>query len=83
MNRNSLTTYCPRDFEDIILAAVFRDLERGFYIDVGANNPISYNVTKHFYDKGWNGINIEPLKEECDLLCNDRPRDINLNRGRQ
>ncbi|MCL1972087.1 MAG: FkbM family methyltransferase [Endomicrobia bacterium] len=74
-------SYCPNNFEDIILSVILSDIGKGFYIDVGANNPIRENVTKHFYDSGWRGINIEPLKEEFDLLLNDRPRDINLNIG--
>jgi FkbM family methyltransferase len=39
------------------------------------------SVTKAFYDMGWHGINVEPVKEEYNKLCLDRPRDINLNIG--
>ena len=45
---------------------------------VGANDPVHMNVTKAFYDRGWNGINIEPLRTKCMLLQNERARDINL-----
>jgi FkbM family methyltransferase len=65
--------------EDIILARVFSDVENGNYLDVGANHPIIDSVTKYFYDNGWSGINIEPLKREFKMLMEDRPRDINLN----
>jgi FkbM family methyltransferase len=65
--------------EDIILARVFSDVENGNYLDVGANHPITDSVTKYFYDNGWSGINIEPLKREFKMLLEDRPRDINLN----
>lgn len=50
----------------------------GFYIDIGANDPIELSVTKAFYDMGWSGINIEPLRSKCLLLQDKRPRDINL-----
>lgn len=50
----------------------------GFYIDVGANDPTALSVTKFFYDRGWNGINIEPLADKCYALMEMRPRDINL-----
>lgn len=50
----------------------------GFYIDVGANDPVDGSVTKFFYDRGWHGINIEPLPDKCALLMEQRPRDINL-----
>ncbi|MDW6091562.1 FkbM family methyltransferase [Vibrio rhizosphaerae] len=68
-----------QNFEDVILSRVFKDIERGFYIDVGANDPCIDSVTKHFYDKGWHGVNIEPLKSHFDDLENERTRDINLN----
>lgn len=52
--------------------------EDNFYIDVGANDPIIDSVTKFFYDRGWHGINIEPIPNKCALLAESRPRDINL-----
>ncbi len=35
-------------------------------------------MTKFFYDRGWHGINVEPLADQCALLIEQRPRDINL-----
>jgi FkbM family methyltransferase len=64
-----------------LLSGFFGSLREGFYVDVGANHPIIDSVTKHFYDKGWHGINIEPNKRLYELLTNDRPRDININAG--
>ena len=64
--------------EDFILANVFKDVSDGFYIDVGANEPIIDSVTKHFYINGWHGINIEPLENRFNQLVKDRARDINL-----
>jgi FkbM family methyltransferase len=68
-------------FEDWILYCALMDVKDGFYVDVGANDPCAISVTKALYDMGWRGINIEPLKEQYDKLCSDRPRDINLNIG--
>ena len=68
-------------FEDWILYCALEDIQNGFYVDVGAYDPNVLSVTKAFYDKGWNGINIEPMKKEYDKLCLGRPRDINLNIG--
>ena len=64
--------------EDLIINAFFYDINKGFYIDVGANNPSYLSVTKYFYLKGWNGINIEPLKIEYENLKKERQRDINI-----
>lgn len=67
--------------EDLILSIILKKVKKGFYIDVGANDDTEGNVTKHFYDDGWRGINIEPLKKEYLSLKKNRLRDINLNVG--
>ena len=67
--------------EDLILYCVFYDVDNGFYIDVGANDPEYNSVTKTLYLMGWHGINIEPLPDMHQKLSKDRIRDINLNIG--
>jgi FkbM family methyltransferase len=67
--------------EDVVLARAFRGQTAGFYVDVGAAHPTDHSVTKHFYDLGWSGINIEPHPEFFRLLRTRRPRDVNLNVG--
>ena len=64
--------------EDLILDAFFPEVKEGFYVDIGANDPIVDSVTKRFYDSGWRGINIEPQKKFFDLLNLERPEDTNL-----
>ncbi len=68
-----------QNFEDVMLYRLFKDKKSGFYIDVGANHPVFESVTKSFYDRGWRGINIEPVPEFFTLLQQQRERDINLN----
>jgi len=67
--------------EDVILDAFFPGVEKGFYVDVGANHPEHDSVTKLFYEKGWSGINIEPNGRLFHLLQSERPNDINLQLG--
>jgi FkbM family methyltransferase len=67
--------------EDLVLFLLLDDIEKGLYVDVGANDPWHFSVTKLFYELGWSGINIEPLSGMYAELCKDRPRDINLNIG--
>lgn len=67
--------------EDLILFCFFHDVKKGFYIDIGANDPNYISVTKAFYLRGWNGINIEPLPEKFQSLLKFRNRDINLQIG--
>jgi FkbM family methyltransferase len=67
--------------EDVVLARAFGDQVRGLYIDVGAEHPVLNSVTKHFYDQGWRGINIDPSPWSIDLLESERPADVNLGVG--
>ena len=38
----------------------------------------SDSVTKAFYDRGWRGINIDPLPSSYKKFCEQRPEDVNL-----
>src|SRR5208337_377143 len=67
--------------EDVRLRRAFKNQTTGFYIDIGANHPVNLSITKHFYDNGWTGINIEPAPEPFTLIEKDRKRDININVG--
>jgi FkbM family methyltransferase len=73
--------YYAQNREDVILSAFFDEDEKGFYVDVGANDPNIDSVTKLFYLKGWSGINIEPIRRLHAALEKERPRDLNLNIG--
>lgn len=75
-----LVTYA-QNREDLILSGFFDAKERGFYVDVGAHDAEADSVTKYFYERGWHGINIEPLRQYYEKLKKERTRDINLNIG--
>jgi FkbM family methyltransferase len=70
-----------QNFEDVMLWRALKHVENGFYIDVGANDPTLFSVTRAFYDRGWHGINVEPVSQFFDRLCSERSRDINLQMG--
>jgi FkbM family methyltransferase len=67
-----------QNYEDVMLFRALRDIEDGFYVDVGANSPDEHSITRAFYERGWRGINIEPVIEFHQQLLAARPRDINL-----
>jgi len=67
-----------QNFEDVMLARAFGDRRDGFYVDIGACFPDVASVTRHFYDLGWSGINVEPMAEPFARLETERPRDVNL-----
>jgi FkbM family methyltransferase len=78
MKEKTIISYA-QNREDVILDAFFDDGHRGFYVDIGASDPEKYSVTKHFYDNGWSGINVEPNNALAKKLSKARRRDITLN----
>lgn len=71
------TSYA-QNFEDVMLWRALKNIESGFYIDIGAWSPELHSVTRLFYDHGWRGINVEPNPAFCDQLKKCRSRDVNL-----
>lgn len=67
-----------QNLEDVMLYRALGHVHRGTYVDVGAQDPVTYSVTKAFYDRGWRGVNIEPVAEYFDELERKRPLDSNL-----
>ena len=74
----SITSYA-QNLEDVMLWRALGHIKNGFYIDVGANDPLGDSVTKAFYEQGWSGINIEPSPHYYRKLIADRSRDICIN----
>ena len=67
-----------QNFEDVMLWRALKHVDKGFYIDIGANDPTVDSVTKAFYERGWHGINVEPLPSHHSDLAVERMRDVNL-----
>jgi FkbM family methyltransferase len=64
--------------EDVMLFRALKDVGQGYYVDVGAYDPLVDSVTQAFYERGWSGINIEPVAASLARVQAARPRDINL-----
>jgi len=62
-----------QNFEDVLLWRALQHVGQGFYIDVGAQDPVIDSVSKAFYDHGWRGIHVEPTPQYADLLRQARP----------
>ncbi len=79
MARDTMTFISyAQNFEDVLLWRALGTVEHGFYIDVGAQHPDADSVTRAFYDRGWTGVNIEPLLAEAARIRAARPRDVTL-----
>lgn len=46
------------------------------YIDVGAHDPNRFSVTRHLYQSGWHGVNIDANKNLGAKFLKWRPRDV-------
>jgi FkbM family methyltransferase len=61
--------------EDVVLRRALRDVAQGTYVDVGANDPRLYSLSRGFYDQGWSGVTIEPVPRFASAHRAERPRD--------
>ena len=62
-----------QNFEDVLLWRVFKDVKDGFYIDVGAQDPIIDSVSFALYERGWRGVHVEPVPMYAEKLRASRP----------
>jgi FkbM family methyltransferase len=76
-SRERLISYA-QNFEDVMLFRALNEIQNGFYVDVGAGDPMNASVTRLFYEQGWSGINIEPHPVPFQALEHQRGRDLNL-----
>ena len=65
-----------QNLEDYHLALAFAGQATGRYIDIGGGHPVADNVSFWFYQRGWQGIVVEPQPALAALYARLRPRDI-------
>lgn len=58
-----------------ILNAVFKNKHTGTYLDIGAYDGVTDNVTNYFYEHGWRGVCVEPQTKYFKLGVEARPGD--------
>jgi FkbM family methyltransferase len=59
--------------EDIILWRALGNIKNGFYIDIGAQDPVNDSVSRAFYEIGWRGVHFEPTPAYAQKLRENRP----------
>lgn len=69
---NTLISYA-QNFEDVMLWRALKHVENGFYIDIGAQDPVIDSVSLGFYEHGWRGVHVEPTPEYAQKLRDARP----------
>ena len=60
--------------EDLVLEHLLPS--KGFYVDIGANHPVTHSNTWLFYRNGWRGIVVEPNPQLAKLHRHRRPGDV-------
>jgi len=56
-----------------MLWRALKHVEKGFYIDIGAQDPVIDSVSLAFYEHGWRGVHVEPSSYYADKLRLARP----------
>lgn len=78
--RNKKSSHHFGEFgEDIFINRFFKNINNGFYVDVGCYHPHKGSLTNLLYKRGWSGMNIDISKTSIDLFNLIRKKDINLN----
>ena len=62
-----------QNFEDVMLWRALKHVENGFYVDIGAQDPVVDSVSLAFYEHGWRGVHVEPTQQYSDKLRAARP----------
>ena len=65
----TFTSYA-QNFEDVMLWRALKHIQNGFFIDIGAQDPVIDSVSRAFSEHGWTGVHIEPTKQYSDKLRN-------------
>ena len=63
--------------EDLALLLLL-EKKAGRYLDIGAHHPSRFSVTRHLYQRGWNGVNVEANSNLIPEFDKKRRNDINL-----
>lgn len=70
--------------EELVITSLLRQIGKqgpGFFVDIGAFDPLVGSNTYYFYRLGWRGINIDARPGSMGRFKECRPLDINLETG--
>jgi len=71
----SIISY-SQNFEDVMLWRALKNVMNGFYVDIGAQDPVIDSVSLAFYERGWRGVHVEPTAQYSSKLKQARPDEI-------
>lgn len=65
-----------QNFEDVMLWRALNHVSKGFYIDIGAQDPVHDSVSLAFYEHQWRGVHVEPTEQYSSKLRLARPDEV-------
>ena len=65
--------------EDLFISKYFKNVNKGFYVDVGAYHPFFLSNTQLLFKNDWEGINVDINPTSIEIFENARPNDYNIN----
>jgi FkbM family methyltransferase len=71
-----LRTIFPQEAENDLKQAYLREIDQGYFVEVGANQPEDLSQTFSLEQKGWRGVLIEPQPDLADALRKRRSAKV-------
>ncbi len=65
--------------EDLATLAVLGHIQNGRYLDIGAHHPTRFSVTRHLFQRGWTGVNVDANSDLLAEFFRARPGDVSIN----
>lgn len=69
-------TYYSQHGEDFLLDQIFKDQQRGVFVEVGCIDGRRFSNTLAFEERGWKGLCVEAHAGYIELLKKNRPNSI-------
>lgn len=64
--------------EKLSILSLFSTLGLGTYVNIGCHHPSRYSNTRHLYQAGWRGVNIDTDEALMTAFFSERPEDVNI-----
>ena len=65
--------------EDLSILPLLAEIENGRYLDIGAHHPTRFSVTRHLFQRGWSGVNVDANHDLIQEFIEARPNDVSIN----
>lgn len=71
-----MSRFYSQSGEDFLLNEIFKDKDKGFFVEVGCIDGRRFSNTLFFEEKGWKGLCVEAHASYIELLKKNRPNSI-------